>query len=336
MTQSMWGNFLIIARRVSGLKLRLRPWKFAGRLIGAFAGYFMALVAAATSAAPAFAQENINIIYEPPTSAKYMSLVNRLHDRKALETLQQFLSPLQFPVTVMTKECGDYYASYKPGGPLTICYEYVDLIESVLPDEKGPKAADPEYQDMLKYLGRIGPVLVTREMATVGPFVQYVLHETALVVFNNLQVPIWGRLHDAADYASAFLLLQFGTDLARKTIYGTAYFLNQWDQLIREDHLTDINYVGGIRPTLRQRYYNVLCIGIGKDPIGFSSFIAAGRPETRTELPLRRIRHCRGSIREPSSGTDYDKVRQSFNELIMPKLDSVKLEMVRGTQWIPD
>jgi hypothetical protein len=251
--------------------------------------------------------------------------------------LQQFLSPLQFPLTAMTRECGDYYASYKSGGPLSICYEYIDLIESVVPGEKGPKGTDPKYQDLFKYLGRIGPVLVTREMATVGPFVEYALHETALAVFSNLQVPIWGRLHDAADYASAFLLLQFGTDLARKTIYGTAYFLDQSDQLTRTDHMTDMNYVGAVHPTLRQRYYNVLCISVGKDPIGFSSFIAAGRAATSMDLPLERIRHCRGGIAgEPSGSTDYEKVRQAFTSLIMPKLDPVKLENVRRTQWIPD
>ena len=132
-------------------------------------------------------------------------------------------------------------------------------------------------QEMFRTLGRIGPNLITREMATVGPFVQHVLHETALAVFDNLEVPVWGRLHDAADYSAAFLLFQFGPDVARKTIFGTAYFLNQWDSTIREGQITDVNYLGDIRPTVRQRYYNLLCIAVGKDPIGFSSFIALGR-----------------------------------------------------------
>jgi hypothetical protein len=298
----------------------------------------MALVGGAIAAAPAFAQENIKIVYDPPTNPKYAPILKRLQEREVLQTLQQFLSPLPFPLTAMTKECGDYHAPYKPGRPLTICYEYVDLIESVLPADNAPKGTDPRYQDLFKYLGRIGPVLVTREMATVGPFVQYALYETALAVFSNLQVPIWGRLYDAADYVSAFLLLQFGTDLARKAIYGTAYFLDQSDQLVRAEHMTDMNYVGAVHPTIRQRYYNVLCIAIGKDPIGFSSFIPIGRAATRMDLPLERIRYCRrgGMEGKASDATDYGKVRQAFNALIMPKLDPVKLEKVRKTTWIPD
>ena len=220
----------------------------------------------ALASPPAVAQENIKIVYEQPKKAEYGAILDRLRQRKVLETLQQFLSPLKFPLTVRTAECGAHYAPYKHGGPVTICYEFVDLIESVLPGEKGPRSPDPNLQEMFKTLGKIGPNLITREMATVGPFVEHVLHETALAVFDNLEVPVWGRLHDAADYSAAFLLFQFGSDIARKTIFGTAYFLNQWDTVSREGQITDVNYLGDIRPTVRQRYYNLLCIAVGKDP----------------------------------------------------------------------
>jgi len=285
----------------------------------------------------ALAQQNISIVYEKPKKAAYGPILERLQKRKVLETLQQFLSPLQFPLTVKTAECGAHYAPYKAGGPVTICYEFADLIESVLPGEQGPRSPDPTMQEMFKTLGRIGPNLITREMATVGPFVQHVLHETSLAVFDNLEVPVWGRLHDAADYSAAFLLFQFGPDIARKTIFGTAYFLNQWDATIREGQITDVNYLGDIRPTVRQRYYNLLCIAVGKDPIGFSSFIAVGRPNTPVDLPTRRIAHCRGSLTgEASYTSDYEKVRRAFATTILPQLDKDKLKKVQGTKWIPD
>jgi Putative metallopeptidase len=286
---------------------------------------------------PALAQENIKIVYEQPKKAEFGAILDRLRKRKVLETLQQFLSPLKFPLTVRTAECGAYYAPYKHGGPVTICYEFVDLIESVLPGEKGVRSPDPNLQDMFKTLGRIGPNLITREMATVGPFVEHVLHETALAVFDNLEVPVWGRLHDAADYSAAFLLFQFGTDIARQTIFGTAYFLNQWDTVIREGQITDENYLGDIRPTVRQRYYNLLCIAVGKDPIGFSSFIAVGRPNTPIDLPTHRIAHCRGSLTGQASYTsDYEKVRRAFTTQILPYVDREKLKKVQGTKWLPD
>jgi hypothetical protein len=292
-----------------------------------------------TALAPsqALAQQNISISYEKPKKASYGPILERLQKRKVLETLQQFLSPLQFPLTVKTAECGAHYAPYKAGGPVTICYEFVDLIESVLPGEQGPRSPDPTMQEMFKTLGRIGPNLITREMATVGPFVEHVLHETSLAVFDNLEVPVWGRLHDAADYSAAFLLFQFGPDIARKTIFGTAYFLNQWDATIREGQITDVNYLGDIRPTVRQRYYNLLCIAVGKDPIGFSSFIAVGRPNTPVDLPTRRIAHCRGSLTgEAAYTSDYEKVRRAFTTTILPQLDKEKLKKVQGTKWIPD
>jgi hypothetical protein len=299
----------------------------------------LAALIGVTALAPsqALAQQNISIVYEKPKKAAYGPILERLQKRKVLETLQQFLSPLQFPLTIKTAECGAHYAPYKAGGSVTICYEYVDLIESVLPGEQGPRSPDPTMQEMFKTLGRIGPNLITREMATVGPFVQHVLHETSLAVFDNLEVPVWGRLHDAADYSAAFLLFQFGSDIARKTIFGTAYFLNQWDATIREGQITDVNYLGDIRPTVRQRYYNLLCIAVGKDPIGFSSFIAVGRPNTPVDLPTRRIAHCRGSLTGDASYTsDYEKVRRAFATTILPQLDKEKLKKVQGTKWIPD
>jgi hypothetical protein len=166
-----------------------------------------------------------------------------------------------------------------------------------------------------------------------------VLHETALAVFHNLESPVWGRQHDAADYAAAFLLLQFGTDVARKTIYGTAYFLNQWDEVTRDGQIMSPDYLGDIRPTVRQRYYNLLCIAIGKDPIGFSTFIAFGRANTKIDLPTHRIAHCRGlsvAERKGHYRSDYEKVARAFREHIMPHLDKERLKIVQNTKWIPD
>jgi len=285
-------------------------------------GVLIGLIALAPS--QALAQQNIAIVYEQPKKAEYGPILDRLRKRKVLETLQQFLSPLQFPMTVKTAECGAPYAPYKARGPIIICYEYVGLIESVLPGEKDP-VPDPTKPETL---GRVGAFPVTREMATVGPFVQHALHETALAVFDSLEVPVWGRLHDAADYSAAFLLFQFGDDIARKTILGTTYFLDQWDAVTRQGQITDVNYLGDIRPTVRQRYYNVLCIAIGKKA-SFLSFV---------DLPsFSRIFHCQGLVAGQTTITsDYDKVRRAFVAHILPHVDKDKLTKVQNTMWIPD
>src|SRR5689334_12860136 len=55
-----------------------------------------------TALAPsqANAQQNISISYEQPKKAAYSAILDRLRKRKVLETLQQFLSPLQFPLSI--------------------------------------------------------------------------------------------------------------------------------------------------------------------------------------------------------------------------------------------
>jgi hypothetical protein len=300
--------------------------------------YFFGSLALAISAGPAAAQKQISIAYEEPKTAKLRPVAAKLKKFEALETLQKFLAPLKFPLTVKTAECGGPYAPYQPGSPVTICYEYVDLIDSVLPGEKPVKSPDKSIPDLFGDLGRIGPVLVTRNMATAGPFVQQALHEVAVAVLDKLEIPVWGRLDDAADYLSAFLMLQFGTDVARKTISGTAYFLNELDNITRE-RLKDENYLGDVRPTLRQRYYNVLCIAVGRDPIGFSSFLAIGRNENAMDLPAQRAINCRGSYMDsdrPGDRSDYSKVRDAFNELILPELDQKVLKEVQNTRWLVD
>ena len=301
----------------------------------------LALIGFALSGAPARAESKIQILYEEPKNPQFRPHYDKLRQRKVLETLQAFLSPLKLDktLTIKTAECGGSpYAPYRSGGPVTICYEYVDLVESCLPGEKGLKSPQP-FPDLFANLGRIGPVLVTRAMAAEGPFVEQALHEAALGVFDLLEVPIWGRRDDAADFLAAYLMLQFGTDVARKTVYGTAYFLNQLDMLNRSHIMDNADYLSGIHPTIRQRYYNILCIALGSDPIEFSTFIAVGRNPTVVDLPLERLASCSGTRladARKSPGTDYDLVAAAFGELILPSVDLDLLKKVQGTKWLAD
>jgi hypothetical protein len=303
----------------------------------------LAFLAFAAPGKPARAQSNIQIAYGEPKNPAFRPLYDKLRQRKVLETLQSFLSPLKLhkTLTIQTGECGGApYAPYRSGGPVTVCYEYVDLIEGVLPGEKGLRSPKP-YSDLFTNLGKIGPVLVTRVMAAEGPFVEQVLHETALGVFDLLQVPIWGRRQDAADFLAAYLMLQFGTDVARKTVYGTAYFLDQLDRLNRSHIKEDAEYLSAVHPTIRQRYYNILCIAVGSDPIVFSTFIAiGGRPASPVDLPVNRIVSCTNSDQlaeaRKSPGSDYDKVATAFSQLIFPNVDPDLLEKVKATKWLAD
>ena len=126
--------------------------------------------------------------------------------------MQQFLAPLLLPreIEVNFKECGVPSLLYEANGPATICYEYVDQIERM-----APKAETVE----------LAQGVVTREEAIVGPVVQAVLHQAALASFDALNTPVWGRRDDAADRVAAYVMLQFGENVAWSTIVGSAWFL---------------------------------------------------------------------------------------------------------------
>ena len=63
---------------------------------------------------------------------------------------------------------------------MTICYEFVDLVESLAPDE--PNEDDKEYQ--VAHYAASGPILVDREAAIAGPVIYELLHNVALAAFD--------------------------------------------------------------------------------------------------------------------------------------------------------
>lgn len=253
----------------------------------------------------------VEIAYKEPKSKPELQKIHaKLKQKQVLEQLQAFLAPLKLNrnLQVTTAECsGNFYLPYKPGGPVTVCYEFVQLIEMV--------AAD-------RLWGTVGPSLVTQEMFTVGPFVQEVLHDVALAVFDIQEIPVWGNTEFAADNVAAFLMLQFGTDVAMKTVLGSAYFLNQLEKRTRYTP----DYVGDIRPTVRQRYYNLLCVAFGSDPVKFANFVAVNRQAQVTDLSNDRADVC---------VSDYDALKRSFVEAVLkPHVDPELQKQVLAAKWL--
>jgi hypothetical protein len=283
----------------------------------ACAAIAFAFVWSTRDAGPALAQSapakpKVDVSYEEPKDARLAPIVERLKQRQVLQRLQQFLAPLKLKrdLVVKTADCGDrYYLPYKPGEPVTICYQFVRLIETAAP-EQGSRVF-------------FGPTLVTREMALVGPFVQEVLHNVALAVFDIQGIPVWGNAEFAADNVSAFLMLQFGTDVAMKTILGTAYFLNRLENTSKYT----VAYLGDVRPTVRQRYYNVLCVAYGSDPVKFGIFRAINRQALVTDLPERRARSC--------EWVEYDRLYRAFKKVVIePHVDPELQKQVLAGKWI--
>jgi hypothetical protein len=232
-----------------------------------------------------------------------------------LEELAEFLAPLRLPrkLNVTLAECGTESRPYQPGGSVTVCYEYVHELEKFA--EKIPE-------------GQRTTRGVSREDAVVGAFVQAVLHETSEAAFDMLAVPVWGREEDAADKLAGFLMLQFGTDIARQLLNGAAFFFEASDQTWTGSDFADV------RGTPAQRFYNYLCVAYGGDQKAFRDFVAAdtsGRRvadvQQRTDiLPRERAERCPG---------EYNDLRYAFDQTIMPSVDQDLLQQVLARRdWL--
>ena len=259
--------------------------------------------------------DQIDIAYVEPKDPAYSAIYENLKSRQILEELQQFLSPVRLPnrVLVKTEQCDQSDRPYQPGGPVTICYEYIAKLAALT--TKIP--ADGTTQRG-----------VSRDDAMVGAFVQDVLHEMSSVVFDQQQIPVWGREEDAADKLAAFLMLQFPPQTARKLVNGAAFFFEASDRTWTGSDFADA------KSPEAQRFYNYLCIAYGSDQQTFADFVAPsgqqssggggghGRPD---QLPAGRVPWC---------PKEYSVVKSGFELFIKPCLDQERYEIVHDkTNW---
>jgi hypothetical protein len=147
----------------------------------------------------------IRIEYVPPKNPDFQPIYDLLKEHHALEKLQEIFSPfrLQADLTLKTIECGVSNAWYQRP-TLTICYEYLADIRKIMPKETTPAGITPTD-------------------AVLGQFFYVVAHEMGHALFDQLNVPLWGRPEDAADQFAAYMMLLFGKQDARRLIGGAAF-----------------------------------------------------------------------------------------------------------------
>jgi hypothetical protein len=240
----------------------------------------------------------IEIEYVQPRNPAYRPIYDRLKQRQVLEELQRFLTPLRLPAKLVIKvdQCGAPTVPFRPGGPAVICYELVEQIESI--------AAKADANN--------------RATVLIGTFVQATLHEVAHAIFDIYKVPVWGREGDAADRLAGFLMLQFGEDLARQAIVGTAIFFELSGKTWSGSAFADTNSPEA------QRYYNYLCVAYGGRPATFQ-FLVKTDDKSPPILPEARAKRCPG---------EYEQVRKAFNLRIMPYVDPDMLVKSRAARWV--
>lgn len=250
------------------------------------------------AAGPSSAQQlvsKIQISYEMPTKPELRPIYDRLKQRYVLEMLQAFMTPLRLPrdLTVRTAQCNVTNVGYKPQGPVTICYEAIEEIDKIVAQHT---------QDAKM-----------RQMVVTGAIMETVLHDVALATFDLLQVPIWGRLDDAADRLAALIMVAFGEDVAKVAITGTAQLFAWTDK-----KWTGRDFSDTASPAY-QRFFNYICIAYIGNPLEFGELV-----ENKI-LPKRRADRCQ---------REYDQIRKAFNLRIMPHIDEDALVQIRATSWL--
>lgn len=243
------------------------------------------------------ANPHVQLAYLTPRNAELKSVAESVKKWDVLEQFGQLMVPLRLPrkLVVQFDECGALTRPYRPGGPVTVCYELVDKIE------RTAAKVDPE----------------SRELVLVGTIIQAIFHETAVAVFDVFQVPVWGRREDAADRLAGFVMVEFGPELAKRLIIGTAIFFkesgNTW---------TGSQFAEASAPEA-QRFYNYLCMAYGSEPKTFRSFV---QDENGSDfvLPRGRAVLCQ---------KEFAQVRKAFNLRIMPYVDPDLLVRIRAKPW---
>src|SRR5262245_26965072 len=238
--------------------------------------------------------------YVPPKNPQLADIYRQIQQRGALEKIQQLFSPFRIPIdlTVKTVEGGQSNAWYQRP-TVNLCYEYLDEILQNAPKEPGPAGVTPVD-------------------AVVGQFFYVVAHEFGHAMFDVLQVPSFGSAEDAADELSTFMMLHLGKDDARRLITGAAY---SYRNVVQDSaSFVALQAFSDIHSMPAQRFFNLLCIAYGADPITFAHAVE------EKYLPASRARDCK---------REYDEVAFAFKKLIGPHLDQGFAQQALHKDWLP-
>jgi hypothetical protein len=284
-------------------------WK-AIRSIGALVAFVLPNLAVAqsqTTAAQIGQSNRVSVVYVATDDLVLKKIYSLLRDRRALERVQEMLSPLHLPeeLTIKTAECGVVNSWYKRENfkpTVTICYEYLRQILDSLPNETNAAG-------------------ITRDDAAAGQFFWLTFHEVGHAVFDIFDVPIFGHPEDAADNFATYILLQFGRGQARRLIGGAAWawrsYLGDYKRnpVVRKR----ISAFADSHGQPEERFYNLLCLAFGAAPVEFS--------DADGYLPPTRLSKCE---------FEYRVLVNAFHKEISPHIDQEIARRVLDANWLPD
>ena len=251
------------------------------------------------------AQTNRMLIeYVPPTNPEHQPLYELLKKHRALERLQEVFSPFQLPIDLKLRTVGCNGASnawyHRPD--VSVCYEYLDEIYQMIPKEASPQA--PTQADCM--LGQIFYIFG---------------HEMGHAIFDVFDVPLFGDAENAADHFSTYMMLQFGKDQAKALITGAASVYKKYVQTTYVS--APLAAFSDVHAAPAQRFYNMICLAYGADPILFAEFV---EKDSKDYLPQDRARNCKN---------EFDQVTFAFRGAIRPHLDQRLEKQVLDMDWLP-
>jgi Putative metallopeptidase len=241
---------------------------------------------------------SIRFEYRKPKDPAHEPLYAHMREQQFLERLAEVLAVVHLPrpLTLTFRGCdGTSNAWYsEEDATITFCYEYLADIHTAAAGQK--------------------PESVSMRDAIDGPTVFIMLHETAHAVFDLLRVPVLGREEDAADYFAAIALLKMGKVTSSRMLVGAAWgYVHE----ALADELDESDYAD-VHGLDSQRYFNILCLAYGSDPVYFADAVTVGH------LPKERAEGC---------VDEFHQAYYAIQQLIAPNIDPNQLQRARSGRW---
>jgi hypothetical protein len=277
----------------------------------------LAATTMATTACTDSQTTRVQIRYEPPKDPEHGQIYEELKRLRALEKLQEFLSPFRLPrtLTIMLAGCDGEADAFYGDDEITICYEYVDQLWKNMPAQAAP--------------GRVAPI-----DTVFGPLLDTSLHEFAHALFDMLNLPVLGREEDAADQVAAYIYLQLGPAESRRLITGTVYAyayeamkgelpssVEEVAEAMKAERPRSLEEFAGEHGTPAQRAYNVMCMAYGSDKELFGDLVSKGY------LPSERAEFCH---------EEYEQVQDAFQALVGPHIDQDLAREILDRTWLDE
>jgi hypothetical protein len=261
-------------------------------------------LSAQTERAPLMTDQ-VRVVLTPPTEPRQQSIHDMMQARDVAGLVRSMLSPIRLPrqLSVEIKSCDGNEDTYYSEGVVTLCYEYVELLQRHSPVVGTPGG-------------------VARVDALLGAIMDTLLHEAGHGVFDFLEIPVLGREEDAADFFAAYMALQLRPEDAMRIVEGAAYM---FASEARTALFTPfgVGAYAGEHSLAPQRYFNYLCMAYGSNPNMFSNIAMDGG------LPLNRFEPC---------VNEFALLRRGFEKVIGSQMDKDLSDKVRAEirfQWSP-